>query len=384
MNKDQMTEALRKSIDQCGIDIVNSNKRLRAILSDFLPGANHKFERKFLLDALELDEWHILLETHDKGQTEHTRAVNVLLPLLRNYLGWTEERSILVLECYTTAMGWEDVADLQLQSQDQPNPQPKTSTSPIDLDDETRELLEYDKQLKKGSNDQKLQPKQSDVVPPPIVIQSEKSITAVTQSKRNITVAPTIGSIIKFGVYDWRVLDVQGDRALLISKEVTHEMRYNETQIDVTWETCTLRKWLNEDFIRTFSRQEQSQIALTTNLNKNNRCYGTLGGNQTQDRIFLLSISEVIQYFGGSSDLEMKTMNGWIDILISFVITDEFSSARIAEYNGSRFGWWLRSPGEKSDYAARVFNNGVLHIKGGLVHSPNKYFGVRPALWLKL
>jgi hypothetical protein len=65
-----MTEALRKSIDQCGIDIVNSYQRLRAILSDFLPGANNKFERKFLLDALELDEWHILLETHDKGQME--------------------------------------------------------------------------------------------------------------------------------------------------------------------------------------------------------------------------------------------------------------------------------------------------------------------------
>jgi hypothetical protein len=324
MNKDQMTEALRKSIDQCGIDIVNSNKRLKAILNDFLPGVDHKFERKFLLDALELDEWRILLETHDKGQTEHTRAVNVLIPLLENYLGWTEERSMLVLQCYTTAMGWKDVADLQLQSQDQPKHQPK----------------------------------------------------------KNLIVTAAIGNTLKFGMYEWRVLDVQGDRTLIISKDVTHKKRYNETKDDVTWETCTLRKWLNEDFLGTFNREEQSRIILTTNLNENNQWYDTAGGNQTQDRIFLLSISEVIKYFGDSGDLTQRPNNKRMYQGKSYAIVDEFSSARISEHNGSRSSWWLRSSGYSNNHAVLIDKSGDLGIAG--LYVSHDRVGAHPALWLNL
>jgi hypothetical protein len=319
-----------------------------------------KFERKFLLDALEIDEWRILLEVHGKGQAEHTRAVNVIKPLLQNYLGWTEESSSLILDCYTTAMGWNDVTVPQTRSK----PKPQSSTNTAVIDDETRELLEFVKQLKKNSDGQILQPQ-----PPPVQRIAKPSVTA----------APAIGSTLKFGRYDWRVLDVQGGKALIITKDVTRvNMPYNKTFAEVTWETCTLRKWLNEDFPRTFSGQEQARIALTANINENNQRYGTAGGNNTQDRLFLLSISEVVKYFGDSGQLKKRPSED------SYWIDDKYNSARAAKYNGFSAWWWLRSPGDTSSTAAYVSTGGDLDVSGRGVSNGLASGGVRPALWLNL
>jgi hypothetical protein len=339
---------------------------LKAILSDFLPGTKNKFDRKFLLDALEIDEWHILLETHDKGQAEHTRAINVLLPLLQNYLGWTEEISILILDCYTTAMGWNDVAIAQKQ----PKPQMQTNTVKAVIDDETRELLEFVRQLKNNSGVEIAQPQQTVLTPPPV---------AVAPPKRSIAAAPVIGSTMKFGPYEWRVLDVQGDKALLITKDVTHvNMPYNKSRTNV-WETCTLRKWLNEDFLRTFSGQEQSRIAITENVNENNQLYGMAGGNNTTDRIFLLSLSEVVKYFGDSGQLKQIPNSGYI-----WSFSDQYDKVRIANYGGSAACWWLRSPGRISGLAAYVYHAGDVSVSGTSVGSVEDDCGVRAALWLSL
>jgi hypothetical protein len=108
MEKDKIISALRKAITQYVVEIINNKFRLKSILSDILPGVINKFERKFLLDALEIDEWQILLSTHSNGSSDHARAIGILTSLLMDNLGWTEERSNLILECYTTAMGWND------------------------------------------------------------------------------------------------------------------------------------------------------------------------------------------------------------------------------------------------------------------------------------
>jgi hypothetical protein len=361
-----MTEVLRKSIARCGIEVINNRSRLKAILSDFLPGTKNKFERKFLLDALEIDEWHILLETHDKGQAEHTRAINVLLPLLQNHLRWTEASSILILDCYTTAMGWNDVAITQTQTK----PQMQANKVTTVIDNETLELLEFVRQLKNNSGGEISQQQQTMLMPPPI---------AVTPPKRSIAAAPVIGSTLKFGPYEWRVLNVQEDKALLITKDVTHvNMPYNKSFVYVTWETCTLRKWLNEDFLHTFSGQEQSRIALITNVNKDNQWYRTTGGNNTTDRIFLLSVSEVFKYFGNSGQLENASPNS------GYWISDQYNQERIANYGYSSVWWWLRSPGCSSNYAAGVSNSGYITLSGTNVSYGGNIGGVRAALWLNL
>ena len=113
-----------------------------------------------------------------------------------------------------------------------------------------------------------------------------------------------VGDKIPFGKYPqgangevqplmWRVLAVESGRALLITDDLIDAVRYNEKYKDVTWETCSLRKWMNNDFLHAaFSSEEQAQIATVTHQNPDNPFYDTKGGKPTEDRLFALSIGE--------------------------------------------------------------------------------------------
>lgn len=95
---------------------------------------------------------------------------------------------------------------------------------------------------------------------------------------------------IKFGKYNWRVLEMSEHTALIITVDCVDNMVYNTSRSNsVTWETCSLRKYLNEDFYNEFSDSEKSMIKDTNVTNENNFQYGTDGGNNTVDKIFLLS-----------------------------------------------------------------------------------------------
>ena len=127
----------------------------------------------------------------------------------------------------------------------------------------------------------------------------------------------SVGDIIKFGNYfindnktkepiEWRVLEVSNDRALLITKDAIDRKPYDYDDCkpydyelrDITWEECSLRQWLNYEFInQAFSKEEQNEIILTNISNPNNARYGTRGGNNTQDKIFLLSIYHNFRVF---------------------------------------------------------------------------------------
>jgi RNA polymerase subunit RPABC4/transcription elongation factor Spt4 len=203
--------------------------------------------------------------------------------------------------------------------------------------------------------------------------------------------APSIGSIMTFGTYDWRVLDVKNEKTLLIAQHVTHvNLPYNEEKTDVTWETCTLRKWLNEEFFYSFTKEEQRQIVPTANINENNQWYGTNGGRNTQDKTFLLSISEVVKYFGDSGDL--KNRKGWyfegnkwiLKDSKGYAINDKFNEKRRAYYDGRTARWWLRSTGITSIGVAIVDRVGAVSVAGFYAHLGDVSCGVRPALWLSL
>ena len=181
---------------------------------------------------------------------------------------------------------------------------------------------------------------------------------------------------VQFGGYNWRVLDVQGDRALLLTEDIIEKRCYNTELTGVTWETCTLRKYLNGEFFRKFNSQEQARIIEVNNVNKNNQWFGTEGGNNTKDKIFLLSIEETVKYFGDSGQLKNKNPKSKYDI------DDEYNKDRIAKYENEELWWWLRSPGLSSDGAASVNYYGSLDLFGSFVYSVE--VGVRPALWLNL
>jgi len=210
-----------------------------------------------------------------------------------------------------------------------------------------------------------------------------------------------IGDIIPFGEYNWRVsksrrgsppertigenkwrvLDIQEGKALIIMEDVIEKRAYNHEQKEVTWETCTLREYLNGKFLAKF---DKSRIVPTTNQNLDNPWYGTSGGNPTQDYIFLLSLDEVcsLPYFGDSSaNLAQKGTGVIVKRNKPVGVKDSNNKKRKAKYRDDAWTWWLRSPGDIGSNATYIVEGTVI-VCG--MHVVAEYIGVRPALWLKL
>lgn len=198
-----------------------------------------------------------------------------------------------------------------------------------------------------------------------------------------------IGELVSFGDYDWRILDIQKDAALLITDCIIEQRAYHDVYKDITWADCALRKYLNDEFYNKFSNEEKSRIITVLNKNLDNHWYGSDGGVETKDNIFLLSLEEVCRYFGDSlSKLEnpKKNQRYW------FERKDEYNSKRIAKLLGREgaWWWWLRSPGRVNVKAVYIFGtDGNIGIQGnnvlkGNISDGRCTGGVRPALWVKL
>lgn len=197
-----------------------------------------------------------------------------------------------------------------------------------------------------------------------------------------------LGTIISFGNYKWRVLAVQGNSALVITDEIIEQRPYHSTYKDITWAECSLRAYLNGEFYDKFSAAEQSRIVPVVNKNLDNPWFGTSGGADTQDRIFLLDIEDVVcRYFGDSSDKlcnRSKKQNYW------FQNNDKNNSKRVAKLQGHDYWWWLRSPGRINRAAAYIHGKpgGCVGLNGNSVFfrrfGAERDGGVRPALWLSL
>ena len=182
-----------------------------------------------------------------------------------------------------------------------------------------------------------------------------------------------IGEIIEFGTYQnetirWRVIDKSGDKKLLISERAIDCKSYHSINDYITWEKCDLRKWLNEEFIKeAFSEEEQKHINKTRISNKDNERYKTKGGNDTEDKLFLLSIEEAYKYFADDNDRICKA-------------TDYAKKRGAWTSSSGSCWWWLRSPGSISLNAAGVSHGGDVCESGCYVRGDDR--AVRPAFWL--
>ena len=189
------------------------------------------------------------------------------------------------------------------------------------------------------------------------------------------------GDTVFFGAYEqdnntsngkedveWLVLEVKDGKALVVSKYALDCKQYNTSNTDVTWETCTLRKWLNNDFINAaFSSYEKAMIpTVTVSADKNS----TNPGNATQDQVFLLSITEANKYFGSDSARQCKPTDYAV------------ANGSRESHSGNLCWWWLRSPGSTQDSAAYVYSS------GGVIESGNDVDyndgAVRPAMWISI
>jgi len=192
----------------------------------------------------------------------------------------------------------------------------------------------------------------------------------------NAVPLPEVGETITFGDYGWKALDVKDGKILLLSELILEERRYSEKRNDVTWETCEIRQYLNGEFYESFGKS-RGKIVKAANANPDNPWFGTAGGGDTEDYIFLLSLGEVAQYFGDSGKLDYPPEG------FNLAMDDGFNSARIAnKKDGKADWWWLRTPGGLSDGAAFVSAEGTVYISGNSVET--KSGGVRPAMWVDL
>jgi uncharacterized protein YjbI with pentapeptide repeats len=172
----------------------------------------------------------------------------------------------------------------------------------------------------------------------------------------------------------WLVLKCEYDRALVISEKLIDVQPYNDKLESVTWETASLKKWMNEEFMElAFREDEKERVLMACNQNPDNERYGTDGGNATWDRVFALSIEEVRRYFedNGTRAAEVTPYA-------------ETRGAGCTETNDERrLGWWwLRSPGLCSNGAALVSTDGDVNVHGNNVDDPS--VSVRPAFWIHL
>ena len=169
----------------------------------------------------------------------------------------------------------------------------------------------------------------------------------------------------------WRVLANDGNLFVVSDKNLDC-VEYNTSAETVTWEECSLRKWLNSKFLdKVFTAQEQGAVLESLVVNEDG-AKGSEAGADTYDKVYLLSIYEVIDPDLGFP-ADWKTRGG-----TRVALNTEYTKSKRALTGTDMAGaWWLRTPGDAKN-AANVFNDGNVFVRGGSVN--NFIFAVRPAM----
>ena len=176
--------------------------------------------------------------------------------------------------------------------------------------------------------------------------------------KCNTLIEYMVGNTVTFGSYQnkpirWKVLDERGRMRMLFAESPVACRPYHDTPTDTSWQACSLRKWLNGEFLEAaFTPEERSKITAVRVENPRSPKYYTNGGLNTMDRAYVLSVPEAEKYLPDEAD---RALGGW---------------------------WWLRTPGSNLFSAVAVYDDGSLYEFGIHVHYENG--GVRPVVWVLL
>lgn len=160
---------------------------------------------------------------------------------------------------------------------------------------------------------------------------SEEDTVAEEETPKELPEDVKAGDEVKFGNYAWLVLDVDDEECLLAmyhaeKHEETRNGAYNDTLEDVTWADCSLRKWLNGEFLENgFLEEEREQILTEKYENPGNDAYGTDGGEETEDQVTLLTPEMYTEY---SEVLSAIKMNYWLRAPGALQQTAQFVSHR--------------------------------------------------------
>lgn len=139
----------------------------------------------------------------------------------------------------------------------------------------------------------------------------------------------TENNYFKYEPIKWRVLHYENSEAFLLADAILDSQPYHSENEEIDWEKSSIRAWLNNEFInKAFSNEENKAINTVELINKDNSKYGTQGGKNTSDKLFLLSLSEV-------DETEESKEYGFWDKKTRKCKNDNFSE--------ETYFWWLRS-----------------------------------------
>jgi hypothetical protein len=357
---DNSKDALRAIAETYGAETLLSQK-LKSLFPDLAPSLSQNV--KGLVFAVhEKGAAQILKGSLNASQPDREIAAKRAIQKLIEAFITREAAEVIIWE-FVAALGWQ--LSLPVQNASPPKLVPQSASKP---------------------NNTGIQPK------PQSQTATAKSTPQPQSKGANIAGTGIAAEILQgkkrnlsFGGYSWRVLDVQGGEALIITEDIVEKLPYNTEDKDVTWESCTLRQYLNGGFLQKFSNEQRNRILETNNANPDNLWYGTKGGNNTRDRIFLLSLEEVDKYFGNSGDYGNKKRKNVSGVVAKagYLMSNEHDTDRQTKNTENKaWWWWLRSPGFLSDLAALVSGDGRVGVDVGVVNDGSG--GVRPALWLNL
>ncbi len=170
---------------------------------------------------------------------------------------------------------------------------------------------------------------------------------------------------------EWYVLSKKDDCILLLSVYGIDNVQYHTENIGITWAECDLRRWLNSNdgFLgAAFTNEEIMLINDTYNKTNSMDFAGNkaIGGDDTVDKVFLLSLDEFWEYVGEYSDWRYVKPTG-------------YALSKGAEVdNWGKYRWWLRTPGGEQNIVCDGKTGGA--VSNSYV---NTYQLLRPAIWVK-
>ena len=191
-----------------------------------------------------------------------------------------------------------------------------------------------------------------------------------------------VGDFVRFGSYEqdnntdngqeaieWEILDIKGSKALIITKFGIVRKPFHDKTETTVWSKCTLRQWLNDEFItEAFAENELAAICETNvSADKNPKYSSVSPGPSTKDKVFILSYNEAEKYF--------KTNESRMCIPTEYAVEN---GTHVYE-NG--YCWWpLRTPGKSRFFISYVFSDGELDKYGFNTYTYN--CAVRPVMWV--
>jgi len=179
----------------------------------------------------------------------------------------------------------------------------------------------------------------------------------------------------------WKVLASNNGSLFAMAVNIVDSKMYYQTHTAVTWETSSIRSWLNNEFFNAaFCEEERCLVKTSQTANANNPTYGVPGGSATADKLFCLSFAEAsdaaYQFSANSTQDPDREAKG----------TDYSKCNGLFVNDGTPFygnsEWWLRSPGSESANAGNVLVGGLYSYDGTGVNQA--CIGVRPAIRINL